>query len=378
MRVGSHAVVVTSCIVFALGAIAACSAGSAGGSPDGGTSGTSGTGGTSGTSGTSGDSGGPCTELVVGGVVDDAIAPSAPSRVYAQAVADAAGAAKAWDIELAGACRRLAQSLDATKTNLDEADAKPEGRERTTALCQLAVTAIVSTKAAAGGSVQTTFVPVYGDLSVADKATCQGKCANAPACDVVANPPVCTGGPLFVECRGSCAAVTSATVNCEPCASTCQAACTGSSCSGSCNAPAGGSVTCDGKCSGAVTPLFCRGGKLEGMCPIDARCDASCDVTVATKVNAPKPAVSVNVLGASSPTSAAKLKTALEAELPAVLSLKARFESLAKLSGTLASAAGASDMKPACLVLVASAASAAISDIMADSSNAANVAGVTN
>lgn len=58
-------------------------------------------------------------------------------------------------------------------------------------------------------------------------------------------------------------------------------------------------MKCDGACSGAFDLLTGTGGKLEGGCAVDAKCDAYCDVTVAAKSVCPAKPVDVRVSGAA-------------------------------------------------------------------------------
>jgi hypothetical protein len=88
-----------------------------------------------------------------------------------------------------------------------------------------------------------------------------------------------------------------------------------------------------------------------------------------------KPSGQVDAVGVTNAAAAAKLKGVLEAEIPTVVVLTARFEGLAKLGGVLATTSGASDMKASCLPLVAAAASKTISDVTADAASSSNVVG---
>jgi hypothetical protein len=54
-------------------------------------------------------------------------------------------------------------------------------------------------------------------------------------------------------------------------------------------------VRCDGACDGPSELLACEGGKLEGGCAADPKCDANCDARAAAALECSLPEVSLEV-----------------------------------------------------------------------------------
>jgi hypothetical protein len=309
--------------IAALSLAAGCGGGSTLGTSDGGASGSSGSsgtsdGGSSGSSGTSGSSGGQCTEFHIGGQNDPGIGGAATSQVAAQAVADYAGVAQTQVLGVTAACKSLAVALGASTANQTSADAGPTARDRASAWCTLATMGISTAKGKAGGSLTLQFTPSACRLDVAKKLACQARCAGTAMCDGVTNPVVCTGGTL-----------------------------------------AGG---------------FCTGGKLEGGCMVDAKCDGNCDVSVVAAADCPLSTVTVNVMGAADPSTAATLKSTIEANLPLLSALSAHFKVEADVAPVVTGNADAvADIKVACIPPVLSAAVGAVSDVEAGASASSSV-----
>ena len=184
-----------------------------------------------------------CSEFQVGGTIGAEIEGTAQSRVAVQAVADFAGIASAAVDDLTTACRNIAQDLDAPKASQDTAEANTDKRAKMQAWCALAVSAIGTVKASAGGTLTINVTPPSCEASVSAKANCQASCSAEGSCDIKANPPVCTGGSLEIACKGECTAMAGATLKCE-------GTCNGN-CSGSCTAEGG--VDCAGKCQGTCS-----------------------------------------------------------------------------------------------------------------------------
>jgi hypothetical protein len=294
-------------------AFVACTGGGGAIGGNGGSSGASSSGGSSsgGSSGGS-SSGAPatCTEFVFGQPLDPAIGGAVESRVTVQSVLDYSSAAVKQVSDLTVACKDLAVTLGASVADQSAADANTEPREKLDAWCKLAVVAIGTTKASAGGTLTVTSQPPVCRLPVSIKAECQGRCAGTGPCDVDANPMVCTGGEL-----------------------------------------ANG---------------FCEGGKLEGGCKVEAKCDASCDATVAAKASCPQPTVSVAAQGASDEAAAATLEAALESELPAILALREQCKVEADVAAALAGNVSAvTDIKAACIPAVVRSVTGAVQDVQA-------------
>ncbi|CAN5913396.1 hypothetical protein BH11MYX4_BH11MYX4_17000 [soil metagenome] len=370
-----------------------------------------------------------CTEFKAGAAVTADIGGSAKAQVAVQAVADFSGIAAAAITDLTTACRSMAQDLDAPAADLAAAEAKAPGKDQMDAYCKVAVSAIATVKASAGGTLKIDFVPPACEASVSAKGSCQAKCDVSGKCDIKANPPKCTGGSLEVSCKGSCEAKAGVALHCEgSCSANCTGSCTASGgvkcqgkcegtcegaggagtngvdaqgncqgtckgtcsvtapsvkcegsckgeCSASCTGTAEASVKCDGECKADYEPLKCSGGKLEGGCQVDAKCDASCDASVSAKAECTPPSVTVTFTGAANIEAAAKLKGVFEANLGVVLAFKARLEGMAKLTATISGSADAVvDIKAACIPAVVAAAVVAVENVGAAASASASIA----
>ncbi len=358
-----------------------------------------------------------CTEFKVGATVDANVGGSAQSKVALQAVADLGGIAAAAVEDLTGACRGIAQDLDAPADKQTAADAL-EGTDKMKAWCDLVFASggvFATAKAQAGGTIAIKFVPPQCNVSVSAQAQCQGSCDVSGKCDIKANPPTCTGGKLEVECKGTCMASGSAALSCTGqcsgnCSGSCQAeggveckgkcdgacsvatdsggncngTCKGTcsvtapnvqcmgSCSGTCSASCMGSamasVKCDGTCMGDYQPISCTGGKLEGGCKVDAHCQANCNASAQAKADCSPPEVTVVVEGSANAELAGKLVATLKAHLPALLALNAKFSIAGDLAGQLAANVNAdvvADIKPACIPVVVEAVASAGKDFSA-------------
>ena len=267
--------------------------------------------------------------------------------VLASTVGDLSAVATGSLEAVTSSCRNIAQDLDATAEQKDAANAK-SGGDAAKAWCDLAVLRI---NAVFTGAAKLTidFAAPKCEASVSAKANCQAKCDVGGKCDIKANPPVCTGGKLEVSCKGECTAKAGASLSCE---GSCDAACEGScqaqggvkcegKCEGTCEAEAGGgtgtgiqadgtckgtckgtcavtapgvkcegsckgsckgtckatgefAVKCDGECKGTAEPLKCEGGKLEGGCKVEAKCDANCDASVSAKAECSPPVLKIS------------------------------------------------------------------------------------
>lgn len=367
----------------------ACTGGT-GGPGDGGTSTSS--------SSSSTSSGEPatCTEFTVGAPVGIEIGGSAESRVVVNAVSELAKSASEVRDELTAQCKQIATALEVDPSQASAADAKTDERAKLQAWCVLAVNSISSQKAKAGGTLQVQFAPSACRLKVADKAACQAECSAGAACDVKANPPKCTGGSLFVSCAGQCTAEAGSSVECEggSCSGSCAGTCNGSPtpqpptacsgtcdgrCSGSCQALAGGRVQCAGKCNGDFDPIDCRGGQLEGLCKVEAKCDAACDMRTAVKASCPAPVLVVTTSGSANPSAAALLKSTLETVMPKVIAIKARTEVEVQLAGSFVGiVSGVTDIKAACIPPVVKAAAQSVEDLTTAAQSSASVVGSIN
>jgi hypothetical protein len=373
-----------------------------------------------------------CTEFKAGATIDANIGGSAQAQVAVQAVADFQGIASAAITDLTTACRGMAAELDATKAELDPIDAQAPGAEQMKAYCTLAVKAIGTFKAKAGGTLTVNVVPPKCEASVSAKGGCQAKCDVSGKCDLKANPPQCTGGSLQVACKGECKAKAGVALKCEgKCSAECKGSCSGQAggvqcsgkcegtckgaaqggtgtgitadgkcdgtcegkcevtapgvtCTGSCNGECGGSCTgsaeasvkCDGECTADFEPLKCEGGKLEGGCKVDAKCDANCDASVSAKAECTPPEITVTFSGAADIQAAGKLQAVFEANLGVVYAFQARLEAMAKLTGTITGNADAvAEIKASCIPAVIAAAVAAAGDVQASVSATGSIVG---
>ncbi|MDF2695360.1 MAG: Tryptophan synthase alpha chain [Labilithrix sp.] len=275
-----------------------------------------GTGGDAGTDGSAGINDGSdgssepdvCTEFHVGGTNDPGIAGSAPGQVAAQAAADIAAAAAKQISGITQSCKTIAIALDAPSSQRSTAEAQTEATTKATAWCDVAAAAVLAAKTVLTANVRLTFTPPKCRLSVDLKGACQERCAGAP-CDVATNPMTCVGGELS---------------------------------------------------SG-----FCEGDKLEGGCTVDPKCNANCDVSVIAAAECPTPDLTAEVISPDE-VKAAAFSSLIETELPAVLALRAQFEAEASLFGTFAGNLPAiTDIKPACIPLLTTAAANAMAEVRA-------------
>jgi len=392
--------------------------------------------GTSALVGCSSDASNPlcCSEFKVGATIQADIGGSAQSQVAVQAVADFAGIASAALDDITSGCRAMAQDLDAAKDKQDAAEANTDKQAKMKAWCDLAVSAIGTFKAQAGGTLKVVFVPPVCSASISAKANCQAKCDVSGKCDIKANPPKCTGGKLEISCKGSCSAEAGATVECTgectgncsgdctasggvtvdctgkcdgtcaaggmangsgiqadgSCKGTCQGTCHADAtapavkcqgscqgkCDASCKATANASVKCDGKCDADFEPLKCEGGKLEGGCQVDAKCNGNCDASVSAKAECHPPTLSVEFSGAADIQAAGKLKATFEANMGIILAFKERLKVMADIGGNFTGNISAvTDIKAACIPPLLFAVKNAVGDVTASASASASVAG---
>lgn len=254
-------------------------------------------------------------------------------EVLAQGAADFSATATGMLDDVTAACRGIAQDLGADQAKQDAATAITDPQQRATEWCALAV-ASLQASGAVKGSLEIEPPSFSCEASVDAKANCQAKCSGEAKCDLKANPPKCTGGTLQVECSGKCEAsaeapsfqckgacdatvkgscTASGGVECQGkcegtcegstdsggnCQGTCKGTCSATApnvkcegtfegeCKGSCTATGGSAkVECSGKCDVEAKPLKCEGGKLEGGCSADVKCDANCDASVNAKAS---------------------------------------------------------------------------------------------
>jgi hypothetical protein len=254
------------------------------------------------------------------------------------------------DADLLTACGGLAKDLGDGTTYKSGADA-----------CKAAAKLVGDAKAklGAGASVKLDMtepkcgldVGVYGDCAASCDATVkpggadiqcdggkmQGSCGAQCSgdCDMTA-AAACSG-----ECDGSCDADISGECsgNCDgkcdgkaskgaSCAGKCEGKCSGKvkatckgKCGGSCHLSAGASCsgTCTGSCSAKMEAPKCTGTMKPPQ--MSADCKAKCDAKVQANATCTPPQVLVRIVGAADAAAAAKFQTALQNNLPVILSV---------------------------------------------------------
>lgn len=280
--------------------------------------------------------------------IDAAVGGQLKSGVMAAVSLD--GFAKKLDADLKVACGGLAKDLGGGG---DFATGK--------AACQAAMKAMVDIKGKLGGGFKVVLdvQPPHCAASMDAMADC------AAECDASIEPGSvkveCEAGKLSGSCEAECSGTCelSAAASCEgtcsgscsakfkgSCAGECTGKCDGKKvdgaacegkCKGSCSAGAEGS--CGGECGGSCEMAAaascegtCRGDcsvemkapKCEGeMTPpkASAECNAHCDASVQAEVECTPPRIAVRIEGAADAKLAAQYKSALEANLPAVLNI---------------------------------------------------------
>jgi hypothetical protein len=133
------------------------------------------------------------------------------------------------------------------------------------------------------------------------------------------------------------------------------------------------SVKCDGKCDADYQPLSCEGGTLEGGCMVDAKCGGSCNASVQAKASCTPPQITIS-FAASADTNLAKLKATLEANMPKIVEVQTRFTLLGDAAATVSGNFSAvTDIKAACIPVVAESALEAGKDVTATAQATASV-----
>lgn len=266
------------------------------------------------------------------------------------------------ETEVATACGNLAKDLGAT-----DIEPKEEGPgKKAEAACNAAVAALGEMKAKVGGSLTVEAAAPVCTASMDAMAEC------AASCDATIEPGSaevkCEGGEISgtceAECQGTCTVEAGAA--CEgTCGGSCSGTCEGEisgKCEGTCNGKCDGkdskgqcAGTCDGKCEGKTSASCsgtCKGecsascevkgqAKCEGTCSggcsaeikapkcsgevkppeMSAECQSNCNAELTAKAECTPPRVVVKFEGAADAEAAAKLKAALEANLPALIAV---------------------------------------------------------
>jgi hypothetical protein len=271
--------------------------------------------------------------------------------------------------QVTAACRRLAQDLGASESEVIPKDTGP-GKEAETA-CKVAAKRLTKLKRKLGADAQLDVkaeppaceaplddvvdcsAECDGDIKQEDlKAECEGgkitgKCEGK--CE--GNCLVKAGGKCDGTCAGSCEGKCDSDIK-GRCDGKCQGKCDGKeskgTCEGVCEGKCAGKVkaSCSGKCEGSCSGECETSGKSEcpGLCsggcdkPLrEPKCSGNvklpdttneCKANCRTKLNADlvcKPAkVSVSASSAKDPQGASKLKNALQASLPALAKINLR------------------------------------------------------
>ena len=296
---------------------------------------------------------------------------------FAQASGDISAVASGAVSDVTGACQGIATDLGADPN--DASTAGKSGSDLATAWCALAVAKINGALGAQGkASLKLEIEPPVCSASITAQANCQASCDVSGKCDIKANPPTCTGGTLEIDCKGGCTGSASApsidctgscsgqcsgscqgsatvAVDCNgkcdgtcdakagvgtgtgaqadgTCQGTCKGTCTMSAgvnvkcsatCSGKCDAkctatPGSASVKCGGTCDADYQPVQCSGGKLEGGCKVDAKCQGNCNASASAKAECTPPKVVIKAQ-ADVNSQLGTLVASLEAHLPALL-----------------------------------------------------------
>lgn len=174
-----------------------------------------------------------------------------------------------------------------------------------------------------GGELQgTCTAQCKGDCELDAAAACSGECTGT--CD--ANVSGVCDGTCNGKCDGKATAASGA-----PCSGKCEGKCSGSvkgvcrgNCAGSCHLSRGGtcSGTCTGSCSAKMQAPKCTGNVSPPK--VSADCKAKCDAQVHAKASCTRAHVILKITGAADPEVEAKLRAAVEKNLPLVVSVGTR------------------------------------------------------
>jgi hypothetical protein len=348
-------------------------------------------------------------------------------RAFAQASGDLSVTASAAITDVTNACMAIAVDLG---TEPDDPGANGKtGANLASFWCDKAIASINASLSASGSakaSLTIDFQPPKCSASIQAQANCQASCSAEGKCDIKANPPKCTGGTLEVACKGECTAKAGASLTCEgsctgdckgsctaqggvdcqgKCEGTCEAKagvagsgaqadgtckgtckgscsvtapaakCSGSckgECSASCKAEAGASVTCNGECKADYEPLQCTGGKLEGGCKVEAKCEGNCNASASAKAEFTPP--ELRIVASASASGNAKVGAVidtLKVNLPKLIVVaQARGQAFIDTAGVVVeggasiTASGKLNVKgTACLIAAGAAAAAAVADM---------------
>jgi hypothetical protein len=302
-------------------------------------------------------------------------------RALAQAAGDLASVAGQAEIDVANACKNIAVDLG------ESPDDSMVTGSASTYWCGRAQAKLQPFM----GQVTIRVEPAKCSASIQAQAKCEASCSGSAKCDFKANPPKCTGGTLTVACKGECTgSVMAPKIECEgSCSGSCEGTCTATGgatvncngrcngtcmgtlgmdgtcmgqCQGSCEVKAGASVMCNGTCKGSCDakctatpgsasvkcsgtcnadyePLQCTGGKLEGGCQVDAKCEASCNASATAKAECTPPSITVTITGTG--PELPKVQATLEKNLGAIAVVyRARGQAFLETIGTIGQITG--------------------------------------
>ncbi|HEX7664336.1 MAG TPA: hypothetical protein VF407_07500 [Polyangiaceae bacterium] len=359
-------------------------------------------------------------------------------RAFAQASGDMSALAGTAMADVTAACKNMAVDLGADPN--DAAANGKTGGDLLTFWCTTKAVASIqaSVSASVEGSISLAIQPPVCDVSVTAQASCDASCDVSGKCDVQANPPTCTGGQVEVSCSGTCTGSASAQIDCSgSCSGNCSGGCTaegGVDCTGKCDGTceAGGStggsgaqadgtckgvckgtcsvtapnVKCSGSCSGKcdaecsppqgqasvtcsagcsdpkATPISCKGGKLEGGCQVDAKCQANCNASAQAKASCTPPSVTINAqLKAGADVQFAVLVKTLQTNLPALLlviqaqgsAFLGQMQAVAQAGIDITGGGGLDVKSSACLVNMGASAASAVANFTTTLKGAASV-----
>lgn len=277
------------------------------------------------------------------------------------------------------ACSNLAKDLGVSEDALKPAEAGPG--KASEAACNAAIKAVNDTKAKVGGRIVVKAEPPKCSASMNAMAECSG------GCDATIKPGeakvTCEGGELSGKCEGKCEG-SCAVEGSAKCSGTCSAKCEGTckadfsgSCDGTCNGTCDGkdtkgkcAGTCEGRCDGKASGNCageCQGecggtctmaakadceGTCSGGCSVEfkeprctgnvkppemsAECKAKCDAEVSGKLECTPGHAYARAEGAADVQAAAKLRAAIEKNLPALLKVSVGMkDNLAGVAGNV-------------------------------------------
>ncbi len=285
------------------------------------------------------------------------------------------------EADVTAGCVGLAKDLGATDADLQPKEQGPG--KKAEAACNVAAKLIGDAKAKLGASakLEIKVVPPKCEASMDMAANCAAECkGNVKPGEVKAT---CEGGEISGKCDGECkgTCTVQAGANCEgTCKGSCDGKCEGTfsgkcdgkcegkcdgkdskgtcagTCDGKCDAKAKGN--CSGKCSGGCSAscemtgqASCK-GDCSGGCSVDikepkcsgkvkppemsAECKANCDAKLNANLECKPASVLVNFVGKGDAQAQAKLKTALEKNLPVLLKITIGMkDSLGQVTGSV-------------------------------------------